>query len=171
MKSILISIRPKWVAEILKREKTIEIRKTAPKCELPIDVYIYCTKGDYIGNLSNRYVGKVVSKFTLRETSEIENEMRTDLDDSKYPSYSTAEMSERELLENASLTAWEINEYLRRKKGYAWHISDLVIFDEPKELDGFDYLNPGGIRYIGQRSINGLPKRAPMSWCYAEEKE
>ena len=44
MKSILISIKPKWVAKILNGEKTIEIRKTMPKCDLPIDVYIYCTK-------------------------------------------------------------------------------------------------------------------------------
>lgn len=44
MKSILLSIKPKWVEKILNGEKTIEIRKTMPKCDLPIDVYIYCTK-------------------------------------------------------------------------------------------------------------------------------
>ena len=44
MKSILISIKPKWVAKILNGEKTIEMRKTMPKSDLPIDVYIYCTK-------------------------------------------------------------------------------------------------------------------------------
>ena len=41
----MISIKPKWVAKILNGEKTIEIRKTMPKCDLPIDVYIYCTWG------------------------------------------------------------------------------------------------------------------------------
>lgn len=45
MKSILISIKPEWVALILNGTKTIEIRKTMPKCELPIKCYIYCTKG------------------------------------------------------------------------------------------------------------------------------
>ena len=45
MKEILISIKPKWVEKILNGEKTIEIRKTMPKCELPCKVYIYCTKG------------------------------------------------------------------------------------------------------------------------------
>ncbi len=45
MKSILISIKPEWVAKILNGEKTIEIRGDAPKCTLPIDVFIYCTKG------------------------------------------------------------------------------------------------------------------------------
>lgn len=44
MKEIMISIRPQWVEKILNKEKTIEIRKTMPKCELPCKVYIYCTK-------------------------------------------------------------------------------------------------------------------------------
>lgn len=42
MKSIMISIKPEWVAKILNGDKTIEIRKIKPKCELPCKVYIYC---------------------------------------------------------------------------------------------------------------------------------
>lgn len=45
MKKILISIRPEWVVKILNGEKTVEVRKTAPKCDFPCEVYIYCTKG------------------------------------------------------------------------------------------------------------------------------
>ena len=41
---ILISIKSKWVAEILSGRKVVEIRKSLPNCDLPIDVYIYCTK-------------------------------------------------------------------------------------------------------------------------------
>lgn len=37
MKKILISIKPKWTAKILNGEKTLEIRKTAPK-DLPCEV-------------------------------------------------------------------------------------------------------------------------------------
>ena len=170
-KAVLISIRPQWVAKIMKKEKTIEVRTKAPKCELPIDVYIYCTKGDYIGHLSNRYVGKVCAKFTLRKISEIENEMRTDLDDSKYPSYFTTDMSEHELLENSFLTSWEINEYLRRKKGYAWHISDLVVFDKPKELCEF-YGTPKKINGLyGAEMANASLSKAPQSYCFIEEEE
>ena len=43
MKSILMSIQPKWVEKIINGEKTIEVRKTAPK-EVPFKVYVYCTK-------------------------------------------------------------------------------------------------------------------------------
>lgn len=45
-KAILISIKPEWCEKILNGEKTIEIRKTMPKCGFPIDVYIYCTKAE-----------------------------------------------------------------------------------------------------------------------------
>ena len=45
MKNIMISIKPQYVEKILNGEKTIEIRKTMPKCELPCKVYIYCTNG------------------------------------------------------------------------------------------------------------------------------
>ena len=43
-KSILMSIRPQYVAKILNGEKTIEVRKKFPKDYVGW-VYIYCTKG------------------------------------------------------------------------------------------------------------------------------
>lgn len=43
MKAVLISIQPKWCAKIASGEKTVEIRKTAPKIEAPFKCYIYCT--------------------------------------------------------------------------------------------------------------------------------
>lgn len=44
MKAILMSIHPKWCEKIFCGEKTIEVRKTAPKQETPFKVYVYCTK-------------------------------------------------------------------------------------------------------------------------------
>ena len=44
MKSVLISIQPKWCDLIVRGEKTLEVRKTRPKLETPFKVYIYCTK-------------------------------------------------------------------------------------------------------------------------------
>ena len=43
-KVIILSVQPQWLHKILTGKKTIEIRKSMPKCELPIDVYLYCTK-------------------------------------------------------------------------------------------------------------------------------
>lgn len=152
MKSILISIKPQWVAKILNKEKTIEVRKAAPKCELPVDVYIYCTKGDYIGHLSNRYVGKVVAKFTLNKIENFingMNELEREWDgkpDAEYDYFAY-----EKALEKACLTYEEADKYCPDQSFYAWHISNLQIFDKPKELDEF-----------------GL-KKAPQSWCYVEE--
>ena len=41
---ILLSIKPEHLVKILNGEKTLEIRKTMPKCELPCRVWLYCTK-------------------------------------------------------------------------------------------------------------------------------
>ena len=44
MKAVLMSIHPKWCEKIFNGEKTIEVRKTAPKLETPFKVYVYQTK-------------------------------------------------------------------------------------------------------------------------------
>lgn len=168
MKSILISIKPEWVAKILNGEKTIEIRKTAPKCALPIDVYIYCTKGLGLQKFGNKYFaqegqhpvrnGKIVAKFTLLRADEFDMGKPYEEPTSRF-------------LRKACVTLGQARTYANGKRRlYAWHISDLEIFDKPKELDGFGYPCPSGTRYIGQHSLNGLPskKRPPESWCYVE---
>ena len=43
MKSVLISIKPKWCELIASGKKTVEVRKTKPKLEVPFKCYIYCT--------------------------------------------------------------------------------------------------------------------------------
>lgn len=150
-KAILMSIRPKWVAKILNGEKTIEIRKTMPKCGLPIDVYIYCTKDKKYANLVNRggfLTGMVVAKFTLNEIQEIR-------------------FDDKEIQKQACLTEDELFDYLfinepyheDMHKGYAIHITELEIFDKPKELSEFD---------IKVRNNVYRKRKAPQSWCYVE---
>lgn len=46
MKSILQSIKPQYCELIASGKKTIEVRKTRPKLDVPFMVYIYCTKGE-----------------------------------------------------------------------------------------------------------------------------
>ena len=191
-KAILISIKPKWVARILNGEKTIEIRKTRPNCDLPIPVYIYCTKektrailtdkGCVISNTlavggNSQYKsgyslsGQVVAKFTLNKVEEI---VRYDGE------FYTPTYEENKICLNACLSWEEIHRYLANKKtGYAWHIENLKIFNEPKELN--DFMVKPTKRFfmehieqtyciLGKGIFRDLTK-APQSWCYVEVEE
>lgn len=139
-KSILISIKPRYVADILNHKKTIEVRKVMPKCDLPIDVYIYCTKQTaryYIKNkiYNSMMNGKVVAKFTLNNVEEIKTNLAM--------RFFTESSNEKELLEKSCLNSDQLFWYLAPQElkvnccGYAWRISNLVIFDKPKELSKF----------------------------------
>lgn len=176
-KSILISIQPQWVEKILNGEKTIEIRKTMPKEELPCKVYIYCTqskpyildnrKYDY---LSNKYDlinyclakydkdalnGKVVAEFTLNKIEILwqNNKNKT----------STATVVDKAIFEKQTCMTWEqYCEYHKCKNGkysnsYAWHIDDLKIYDVPKELSEF-YKN-NHRRIIDDLEFNGCDEK------------
>ena len=194
MKAILMSDRPKWVAMTLNGKKIIEIRKTMPKCELPIEVYIYCTNGglplEYIeghGFSLSIYNpqsykpkdlrGKVVAKFTLRKVE-------------KFSMANPYEEPTRGLLDKACLTIGEARTYAggehpRYKPLYAWHISDLVIFDEPKELSEFhssgkfdkvyrdlkNRLHQSDMTAYMTAEAESVLKRPPQSWQYVEVKE
>lgn len=41
MKSVMLSVQPKWCKVIASGKKTIEVRKTKPKLETPFKCYIY----------------------------------------------------------------------------------------------------------------------------------
>lgn len=189
MKSILISIKPKYVADILNHKKTIEVRKSMPKCDLPIDVYIYCTKDnkhkleycDYNGSCwsandgGDYYNGKVVAKFTLNKVEEI---------DKICGNYVIKENEKSSIhyecwLHKSCLLTSEISNYLKGKIGYAWHIDNLVIFDKPKELREFrpsyrgkcqtskcKYCNEYGLCDVECKDER-LTK-APQNMCYVE---
>lgn len=45
MKSVMLSIKPKYCELIASGKKTIEVRKTRPKIDTPFKCYIYCTIG------------------------------------------------------------------------------------------------------------------------------
>ena len=62
----------------------------------------------------------------------------------------------------ACLTREEIVKYLKGT-GYGWHISDLLIYDQPKGLDEFTRLRE---TKFGSEPVT--IKRPPQSWCYVE---
>ena len=170
MKSVLISIKPRWVAKILNGEKTIEIRKTCPAIfkhlhpyeGASLDVYIYCTKSNYLGFISKKHAGKVVAKFTLNKVEMITY-------DSIYKLFKL-----NDVLQNSCLNEKELFDYLKGEVGYAWHISNLEHFNEPKELSECDFYVrepkadvPIGKWQHGLLAMKPLTK-APQSWCYVE---
>lgn len=179
-KAVLISIRPEWVDKILSGEKTLEVRKTRPKLEAPFKVYIYCTAGKLIYEVNNGMMcnisgGKlVVGEFTCNKTTNLFSNSRFWL-------------NEDDVLQ-ACLSAAEIRKYADGANGlYGWHISDLKIYDQPKDLNEF-WLPPelycekercGGCPYDQVADVNGEYSfdcewkrpltRPPQSWCYVEE--
>lgn len=162
MKAILMSIRPKWVAKILNGEKTIEIRKRFPK-DFKGWVYIYCTyNGNWVVGRGNLINGSVIARFWCDKVEkyynrgQFINEPKCYLDD---------------ICENACLTRDELDKYCEGQDFYAIHISNLEIFDEPKELNEFyGYTNKKVERYTGlpkARVLTSL-KKAPQSRQYIE---
>ena len=172
MKSILLSIKPKYVELIARGEKTIEVRKTRPKIETPFKCYIYCTYGNMKENYCLGMRGKVIGEFVCDDigtTSWISTPEKLDWKDG----YN----------EETCLTNRETYEYSKGGLFYEWHISDLKIYDKPKELSEFYREckkpckpNKGKILCITTKSLkmngcNGkIPlTRPPQSWCKVEE--
>ena len=132
MKSVLISIQPKWVAKISSGEKTIEVRKSRPKLETPVKCYIYCTigngvKGDYLVP-SGIQCGKVIGEFVCDRIEDF----------SQWQNYYPSLLRHINLYAGTNGDYKFLDDYLKgQKKGYGWHISDLKIYDKPKELSEF----------------------------------
>lgn len=185
MESVLISIQPKWCELIASGKKTVEVRKTRPKIDTPFKVPIYCTQGEtllktinnslFVDNsyqdgenlygLYEKVNSKVIGEFVCDNIDKV-SWFRTP-NDPRWVNY---------FYEEKCLTSNELYKYSGGKDFYEWHISDLVIYDKPKELGEFKIVGCKGCRdkdtyhckfhCIGERRI----KRPPQSWCYAERR-
>lgn len=129
-RAIMQSIHPYFCMLIANEDKIIEIRKTVPKMELPFKVYIYCTKGK-----ACKWSGKVMGEY-ICDTYLIDHTLGHD------PMYRAA----------ACITETEAAAYCTGVT-FGWHISDLKLYDTPKELSEFEL------------------KRPPQSWQYIYESE
>lgn len=181
MKSVMLSIKPRWCEMIARGQKTIEVRKSSPKLEAPFLCYIYCTKTknkwslcDYEGAYENskgeivyaqqHIVGEFVCDYIMGITPDTYGQREYFISDDD--------------LNASCLTTNDLWEYGSGKTLYGWHISDLVIYDEPRELSEFLRIN----RECWYADL-GLAKRdcpecknaecfvsrPPQSWCYVEE--
>ena len=173
MKSVLISIQPKWCELIANGKKTIEVRKTRPRIETPFKVYIYCTYGNEKENYCVGKRGKVIGEFVCDRIYEIKNL------GSSFMIGNDIALTNR-IARDSCLEFPDLRAYLRDKNGYAWHISKLKIYDKPKELGEFSYPCPDknydtcfGCKYFYHDETEMCCKkeavRPPMSWCYVEE--
>lgn len=175
-KAVMLSIRPKWVEKIANSEKTIEVRKTRPKLETPFKCYIYCTLPKYPHEdfIATDYPrpqfyggGKVIGEFTCDRIDWITHIGYTgipNLVETRICDAATMRTSPvGGLLNAACLTPKMLNDYLAWGDGYGWHISDLRIYDEARELSEFT-----GLRNTRFGAAPYDIKRAPQSWCYVE---
>ena len=178
MKAVLISIQPKWVEKIASGEKTIEVRKTKPKLETPFKVYIYCTKEKYKVDALHVFPNARIEGWQL-ETANIFGEYCNErvigefVCDKIYKfagrwfgDYTRPFGTEAMILRESCLTLDELTNYLSLKNGYGWHISDLKIYDKPKELSEFNHDTILHTRFNGYKEPITRP---PQSWCYVEE--
>jgi hypothetical protein len=205
MKAVLMSIQPKWCKLIASGKKTVEVRKTKPKLDVPFKVYIYCTKPN-TGSTEDRFYiylpphdtpkqvnGTVIGEFVCDFVDEYKYDycphpeigMDYDCGDNWW------EIADEDL-ENACLTYDEFKKYVwGYREVYGWHITDLVIYDKPREFGEFytqcrEYCKTGTIetpkkcykcRYqytwhlASKCRVDGkCPiKRPPQSWIYCEE--
>ena len=75
-------------------------------------------------------------------------------------------------LAKTCLSIGEVNNYLNGKTAYFYHISNLVIYDKPKELSEFRkpiVCHRGKVREDCIGCWDCELKRPPQSWCYVEE--
>ena len=185
MKGILMSIKPKWVKKIASGEKTVEVRKTVPKCGTPFKCYIYVTK-DRKNPLPIEH-GKVLEKVNFWENTDayygfgkVVGEFVCDrIECLKAPDLPWSDPNgerERRICNESCLTFDQIAEYGKGSNLWGWHISDLKMFEEPKEIKEFHKpcgMNRPILCYICRhysidfhRCTNYI--NTPQSWCYVE---
>lgn len=176
--AVLISIRPKWCELIATGKKTIEVRKTKPKLLPPFKCYIYETRGfERVGNDSLNCViggsgrGMVIGEFVCDSIFFL----------SCYASDASFFDTEPPLpVPGTCLTDKEIADYLGNgKTGYGWHITDLKLYAEQREINEFKRWNrteqtaPCAHVYALYSPCESCTecnlKSAPQSWCYVEE--
>lgn len=152
-KAVLISIRPEWCQKIMEGRKTIEVRKTRPKMNPPFKCYI-CKCGN----------GKVIGEFLCDEIINIDGAGRIPSD----------------IARPTCLEPAELHQYLGAAVGYGWHISNLKIYDHPREMSSFrgacknDWWCESCAMYSERsgtcRNAGLQITRPPQSWRYVEEE-
>ena len=189
MKSVLISIQPYYVFLIIAKimgwdigkEKTVEVRKNYPKDKSWNKIArIYCSKNKQSFNqipkeyqpLMRQFLGKVIGEFVCDKVYYW-----------KY-NWDRGVMHIQDMSELSCVSVDDLLKYSNNAKNilYGWHISNLVIYEEPKELSEFYvWKKCNSCRETGYEStaccydedckVPAVITRPPQSWCYVEGDE
>lgn len=186
MKSVLISIRPQWCEKIASGKKTIEVRRSAPK-EVPFKCYIYETNGQYVKFTHGAHTkygygrGKVIGEFIcdriICSQAYFDSQGKNHLTNVFPDDIKKTCLDEYDLWDYIAGKAVKANQMY---DGYLWHISDLKIYDKPKELSEFytkkkcNSCNKSGYEstacmYDEDCKVPMSITRAPQSWQYIED--
>ena len=159
MKSVLISIKPKYCELIVSGQKTVEVRKTKPRIDTPFKCYIYCTKGK---SKNLQLQGKVIGEFVCDKITDA-----IDIGGSEFYVASCMDIAE-----------WLKYTDGHKGKVWCWHISELKMYDKPKELGEFRKYKIKECWYADLglakrdcpdcKDITCFVSRPPQSWCYVE---
>lgn len=177
MKSVMLSIRPKWCENIANGEKTIEVRKTKPKLDTPFKCYIYCTLQG-CNEFFRVDLGRDVAKWNRGKWADRKGNVIGEFICDRIYELAPLNHAPDDVEKQACLTREEIVNYLKGT-GYGWHISDLRIYDTPRELSEFqratDPCDSCHAEYTWEctdcKKLGGDIKRPPQSWCYVEKWE
>lgn len=191
-KAVLASISPKWCEKIASGEKTIEVRKTRPKCETPFKCYIYCPKPkkrvslggglfcfeDDLAILNRHGLPRIGNPWgSLDEGERIINgrvigEFVCNAIDAARANNGV--QTYYNIPNGTCLTDEQIIKYAAGKTLYLWHISDLKIYDMPKKLSEFHKPCTPECNFseecggATQKECLFALTRPPQSWCYVE---
>lgn len=172
-KAVLISIRPKWCELIANGTKTVEVRKSRPKIATPFKCYIYCTKDRHLTFCrGKRYCyaddhthnafditcnGTIIGEFVCDSIDTYDDDTIFSFRHEDYARWNDFD------LDRACIHPEDFQNYSDGEWVYGWHISDLKIYDMPKELSEFT-----GLRDTKFGAAPYEIKRPPRSWCYVE---
>lgn len=186
MKAVLLATQPKWCELEASGKKTVEIRKGKPKLETPFKCYIYCSAGTSLCVIGGRSTGKRIRPLSIIGNRKVIGEFVCDCIDKLTPDYNPIR---KEYFYNNDwgnhdwnsddycLTDTELLAYGKGKTLYGWHISELKIYDKPKELSEFRrpcdrFLDCFLCRRHIRDAFGGCDSkihRAPQSYMFVEE--
>lgn len=184
-KAVLISIRPKWCELIANGTKTVEVRKSRPKLHTPFKCYIYCTRGKHLAFMQSQTGTNLIACMDVTAAIPVGGAIGNGKVIGEFTCYSVTNLfsnsmfwlDEDDIL-HTCLSVAEMRKYANGANGlYGWHISDLKIYDKPRELREFKKSNRDCFYADLGLAKRDCPdckdpgcilERPPQSWCYVE---